>query len=1321
MKWLMPFVMNVLLLGAICGTAKGEYWFVDDDGQQDSQADFSVIQDAVDAASNGDVIFVWPGTYASTGSVINFKGKRIRIQSNPSLGGAAVTVLQNLGETSAVVYEGNQPGSGRELDGFTIVGGTSGIQTFFSLDVFNCIIQNNQSGIRFNDILGSAEMKVDNCIIRGNIGSFPGAGIDITGGPVDIVNCEIYDNIALGTNRGGGIHIGGTSSIVTMTGCRIRNNNAGAGGGLNIQGNNSVITIEDCEVKWNIAQSQDGGGIRNNSNGELSITNSTICENLPQNTYGSVPLDESNCVSESCNDQDEDDIIDACDTDTFHVPDDFPTIQEAIDHASDTDTIVVSAGTYTGTGDSVIDTKGKAITILGEQGNGDVVLDGEHQRRVVVCTNGEDEHTIIKGFRITNGYSAAGSGIYCHSSSPLVSDCIITGNDAVSSASGALYGGGGVYGYNSSLNLSNCLITNNSCDYMTGSGGGGGGICFSFNLFDQASPRIENCSIQLNSGVDVGGIQVSQDSHLTIVNSDIQNNTGTGIKASASTVSLEGCDISGQEAGGVSIHAWGIESPTDIIDCTIQHNGNGRGLHLENVISGRIESCLIANHNASSMNDGGYGGGLRILHSGSISLKDCIFRDNTALSGGGLSAGSESISLIENCTFTGNRAEGTDFWTGNGGGLAFGGGKLINCIVSNNTASQGGAGLISGGDLELINCTIESNQVEDFDYQPAIKCWTGDVIVTDCTLSGNESLKAGPTDLAIRNTYTFTGVNSIEGPVRVWSGVMLLDSTTQTTVGEVVPMWSAADDVNLQFDLDLPDGNTPLISNDTIASGGSLSIQNSSNSLQEAAIGDLYPLIQADVASTNFGSIVFPALPAGRGLQIIEQNQRGDSRAVEIAAEVIEVDTPDFGNPLSGDLDAVPLELRSGDVDGDDRDELIVLFDGTPGFIVVYDIQENGPPVERTFLTISVGDTPVDMAVADIDLDGDDDVLVANQGSSTISVLNSTPGAFTQMTIPVTFGTLTCVSGTNWNGNSQLDAVIGLDIPGTSKDEFRLILDLMSGGSTGPIFTIPNAEIDDNLYTDAPTTVEGSDRNGWGFVGGTEKGRVLRAQPGSTTLTAVLSLEDNNSSISAIVVEDLDDDGGDGLLDVVAASADRGFLYLFEGQTTGLSSSIPVNVQLPVEDLTALDADDDADVDFIMVAPSSVTEPMVLLRNDGTTTRLRGLAGRTWSKQTLATNTTPTSIASGNLEPKDEEDDWVIASGMSAGLRGSQGKIEQTVINLIAPDCAADINGDGVVNMNDLLIVLDHFGSSGEGDVDGDGIIGLQDILVLLASYGSQC
>ena len=84
---------------------------------------------------------------------------------------------------------------------------------------------------------------------------------------------------------------------------------------------------------------------------------------------------------------------------TINVPDDFPTIQDAIDYASDNDIIMVNAGTYTGTGDSVIDTKGKAIIIQANGGTPEsTILDGEGKRRVVVCTSGEDETTIIKGF-----------------------------------------------------------------------------------------------------------------------------------------------------------------------------------------------------------------------------------------------------------------------------------------------------------------------------------------------------------------------------------------------------------------------------------------------------------------------------------------------------------------------------------------------------------------------------------------------------------------------------------------------------------------------------------------------------------------------------------------------------------------------------------------------------------------------------------------------------------------------------------------------------------------------------------------------------------
>lgn len=64
------------------------------------------------------------------------------------------------------------------------------------------------------------------------------------------------------------------------------------------------------------------------------------------------------------------------------------------------------------------------------------------------------------------------------------------------------------------------------------------------------------------------------------------------------------------------------------------------------------------------------------------------------------------------------------------------------------------------------------------------------------------------------------------------------------------------------------------------------------------------------------------------------------------------------------------------------------------------------------------------------------------------------------------------------------------------------------------------------------------------------------------------------------------------------------------------------------------------------------------------------------------------------------------------------------ILALQAPLCAADLNGDGVVDLSDLGVILAHYGSAGlpsEGDVNGDGQIDLSDLGVLLAEYGSVC
>ena len=60
-----------------------------------------------------------------------------------------------------------------------------------------------------------------------------------------------------------------------------------------------------------------------------------------------------------------------------------------------------------------------------------------------------------------------------------------------------------------------------------------------------------------------------------------------------------------------------------------------------------------------------------------------------------------------------------------------------------------------------------------------------------------------------------------------------------------------------------------------------------------------------------------------------------------------------------------------------------------------------------------------------------------------------------------------------------------------------------------------------------------------------------------------------------------------------------------------------------------------------------------------------------------------------------------------------------------APECpeGVDINGDGLVATNDLLQLLEDFGTvnSGPSDINGDGAVNVTDILALLGSFGMVC
>jgi len=104
-------------------------------------------------------------------------------------------------------------------------------------------------------------------------------------------------------------------------------------------------------------------------------------------------------------------------TNLISVPDDFTSIQDAINFSMDGDTILVNPDTYY----ENIDFSGKDIiltsnVLIDDQNCPDVssypTIDGQESASVVTVNNGESNLSILYGFKIENGSANNGGGIY---------------------------------------------------------------------------------------------------------------------------------------------------------------------------------------------------------------------------------------------------------------------------------------------------------------------------------------------------------------------------------------------------------------------------------------------------------------------------------------------------------------------------------------------------------------------------------------------------------------------------------------------------------------------------------------------------------------------------------------------------------------------------------------------------------------------------------------------------------------------------------------------------------------------------------------------
>jgi len=228
---------------------------------------------------------------------------------------------------------------------------------------------------------------------------------------------------------------------------------------------------------------------------------------------------------------------------TIYVPDDYPTIQEALFAAHNGDTIVVRDGVWTGTYNKNIDFGGLAVTVRSENGPENCAIDCEGDGRGFYFRFDEGPDSVVDGFTITNGYlegNNSGGGILCEESSPTITNCTITGNSAVGYDG---YGGGIAFG-NASPSIANCIITGNTAR------NGGAAFCFS-----AANATLTNCTITGNTANRGGGV-FCEDSSPRLVNCILWNDGPQEIYVySGSPPIVTYCDVQGGWPGDGNIDA----------------------------------------------------------------------------------------------------------------------------------------------------------------------------------------------------------------------------------------------------------------------------------------------------------------------------------------------------------------------------------------------------------------------------------------------------------------------------------------------------------------------------------------------------------------------------------------------------------------------------------------------------------------------------------------------------------------------------------------------------------------------------------------------
>ena len=304
----------------------------------------------------------------------------------------------------------------------------------------------------------------------------------------------------------------------------------------------------------------------------------------------------------------------------------------------------------------------------------------------------------------------------------------------------------------------------------------------------------EGTSLTL-TGADNNGTKT-----INFVNSFVKGPSAGGAIRNNGTATLTNCNISNNKA-----------SPTD---------GGSIAGGVSNFGTLTMESCLVSGNSTTGNMSGGIYAGSNAIKS---TIKNCQVTNNSAkLYGGGIflsSGGSDNsgspISIIEDCTVTGNTAgdsTATPAVNGYGAGIYIGAGAngtstISRTTISENNAAGGGGLYISDGRNTITSCTITKNQKSSWGGGVRIDGGTnkfegcsvinneassrgggfyltkaGSTTLTRCTISGNIAPAQGGAGICFtKNADGTAGTLALSGAMSI-TGNNTKDSTDENNL-----------------------------------------------------------------------------------------------------------------------------------------------------------------------------------------------------------------------------------------------------------------------------------------------------------------------------------------------------------------------------------------------------------------------------------------------------------------------------------------------------------------------------------------------------------